>query len=42
MTATTLRSTPMVGMWAFHSHILPHAQSEHRMFGMVTALVVGK
>jgi manganese oxidase len=30
------------GTWAFHCHILPHAESEHGMFGMVTALVVGK
>jgi FtsP/CotA-like multicopper oxidase with cupredoxin domain len=30
------------GTWAFHCHILPHAESPHGMFGMVTALVVGK
>ena len=42
MTATTLRYTPMVGTWAFHCHILPHAESDHGMFGMVTALVVQK
>ena len=30
------------GTWAFHCHILPHAESDHGMFGMVTALVVGK
>jgi FtsP/CotA-like multicopper oxidase with cupredoxin domain len=30
------------GVWAFHCHILPHAESEHGMFGMVTALIVGK
>jgi FtsP/CotA-like multicopper oxidase with cupredoxin domain len=30
------------GTWAFHCHILPHAESEHGMFGMVTALVVAK
>ena len=30
------------GTWAFHCHILPHAESEHGMFGMVTALVVQK
>ena len=29
-----------VGTWAFHCHILPHAESEHGMFGMVTALIV--
>ena len=28
------------GTWAFHCHILPHAESEMGMFGMVTALVV--
>jgi FtsP/CotA-like multicopper oxidase with cupredoxin domain len=28
------------GTWAFHCHILPHAESAHGMFGMVTALVV--
>ena len=30
------------GTWPFHCHILPHAESEHGMFGMVTALVVEK
>ena len=29
-----------VGVWAFHCHILPHAEGEHGMFGMVTAMVV--
>ena len=28
------------GTWALHCHILPHAESEHGMFGMVTALIV--
>jgi FtsP/CotA-like multicopper oxidase with cupredoxin domain len=28
------------GTWAFHCHILPHAESQHGMFGMVTALMV--
>ena len=28
------------GTWAFHCHMLPHAESDHGMFGMVTALVV--
>jgi FtsP/CotA-like multicopper oxidase with cupredoxin domain len=32
----------MPGTWAFHCHILPHAESEHGMYGMVTALVVQK
>jgi FtsP/CotA-like multicopper oxidase with cupredoxin domain len=30
------------GTWAFHCHILPHAESEHGMFGMVTVLNVKK
>jgi FtsP/CotA-like multicopper oxidase with cupredoxin domain len=30
------------GTWAFHCHVLPHAESPHGMFGMVTALVVTK
>ena len=28
------------GVWAFHCHILTHAESRHGMFGMVTVLVV--
>jgi FtsP/CotA-like multicopper oxidase with cupredoxin domain len=28
------------GAWAFHCHILPHAEGRDGMFGMVTALVV--
>jgi manganese oxidase len=28
------------GIWAFHCHILSHAESEHGMFGMVTVLIV--
>jgi FtsP/CotA-like multicopper oxidase with cupredoxin domain len=28
------------GTWAFHCHILPHAEDEHGMFGLVTAFVV--
>lgn len=28
------------GVWAFHCHILSHAEGEHGMFGMVTALIV--
>lgn len=28
------------GVWAFHCHILTHAESPHGMFGMVTALIV--
>jgi len=28
------------GVWAFHCHILPHAESDHGMYGMVTAVIV--
>jgi FtsP/CotA-like multicopper oxidase with cupredoxin domain len=28
------------GTWAFHCHVLTHAEGQHGMFGMVTALVV--
>ncbi|MEZ4596598.1 MAG: multicopper oxidase domain-containing protein [Chloroflexota bacterium] len=28
------------GTWAFHCHILPHAEGPRGMFGMVTALIV--
>jgi Multicopper oxidase len=28
------------GAWAFHCHILPHAEGRDGMYGMVTALVV--
>ncbi|MEP6986160.1 MAG: multicopper oxidase domain-containing protein, partial [Chloroflexota bacterium] len=28
------------GVWAFHCHILTHAESQHGMFGMVTVLIV--
>ena len=31
-----------LGAWAFHCHILSHAESEHGMYGMVTAVVVAK
>ncbi|HEY3365053.1 MAG TPA: copper oxidase [Symbiobacteriaceae bacterium] len=30
------------GAWALHCHVLGHAESEHGMFGMVTALIVAK
>lgn len=30
----------MPGTWAYHCHILTHAESAHGMFGMVTALIV--
>jgi FtsP/CotA-like multicopper oxidase with cupredoxin domain len=29
-----------LGVWAFHCHILTHAESAHGMFGMVTVLIV--
>jgi FtsP/CotA-like multicopper oxidase with cupredoxin domain len=29
-----------VGLWAFHCHILSHAESRNGMFGMVTVLAV--
>jgi FtsP/CotA-like multicopper oxidase with cupredoxin domain len=29
-----------LGIWAFHCHILNHAESDNGMFGMVTAMVV--
>jgi FtsP/CotA-like multicopper oxidase with cupredoxin domain len=29
-----------LGTWAWHCHILPHAERSDGMFGMVTALVV--
>jgi FtsP/CotA-like multicopper oxidase with cupredoxin domain len=29
-----------LGTWAFHCHILSHAEGEHGMFGMVTAMIV--
>jgi manganese oxidase len=28
------------GVWAFHCHVLSHAEGDHGMFGMVTALIV--
>lgn len=30
------------GTWAFHCHILPHAESDKGMVGMVTALIVNE
>ncbi len=29
-----------LGVWAFHCHILSHAESSHGMFGMTTAMIV--
>jgi FtsP/CotA-like multicopper oxidase with cupredoxin domain len=28
------------GVWAWHCHVLDHAESENGMFGMVTAMIV--
>jgi manganese oxidase len=30
------------GVWAFHCHVLTHAESAHGMHGMVTAIIVGQ
>lgn len=37
---TVLVHATELGTWAFHCHILNHAESEKGMFGMVTAFVV--
>jgi manganese oxidase len=37
---TVLVHADMAGTWAWHCHILPHAERDDGMFGMVTALVV--
>ena len=37
---TSSSTATIPGTWAFHCHILPHAESDHGMFGMVTALIV--
>jgi FtsP/CotA-like multicopper oxidase with cupredoxin domain len=37
---TVLVHATEVGTWVWHCHILPHAENDHGMFGMVTALVV--
>jgi uncharacterized cupredoxin-like copper-binding protein len=37
---TVLVQATLPGTWAWHCHILPHAESEDGMFGMVTAMVV--
>lgn len=28
------------GVWAFHCHVPPHAETPNGIFGMVTALIV--
>jgi len=37
---TVLVHATQPGIWAFHCHILNHAESEDGMFGMVTAFIV--
>jgi len=37
---TVLVHATELGTWAFHCHILNHAESEQGMFGMVTAFIV--
>jgi FtsP/CotA-like multicopper oxidase with cupredoxin domain len=37
---TVLVHATELGTWAFHCHILNHAENETGMFGMVTAFVV--
>jgi plastocyanin len=37
---TVLVHATLPGTWAWHCHILPHAEREDGMFGMVTAMVV--
>jgi manganese oxidase len=37
---TVLVQATKPGVWAWHCHILPHAEREDGMFGMVTAMIV--
>ena len=37
---TVLITASEPGVWAWHCHILPHAEREDGMFGMVTAMIV--
>jgi FtsP/CotA-like multicopper oxidase with cupredoxin domain/plastocyanin len=37
---TAADGSPTFGIWAFHCHILPHAERETGMFGMVTTFIV--
>jgi FtsP/CotA-like multicopper oxidase with cupredoxin domain len=37
---TVLYKATDLGVWAWHCHILTHAESQQGMFGMVTALIV--
>ena len=36
----TIVTASELGVWAFHCHILSHAEGPHGMFGMVTAFIV--
>jgi FtsP/CotA-like multicopper oxidase with cupredoxin domain len=36
----TIVEATELGVWAFHCHILSHAETRHGMFGMVTAMIV--
>ncbi|CAA9549212.1 MAG: Multicopper oxidase [uncultured Thermomicrobiales bacterium] len=36
----TIVEATELGTWAFHCHILNHAETDHGMFGMVTVLIV--
>jgi FtsP/CotA-like multicopper oxidase with cupredoxin domain/uncharacterized cupredoxin-like copper-binding protein len=40
VTSDFLGANNKPGVWAFHCHILTHAESDHGMFGMVTTLIV--
>ena len=37
---TVLVHATIAGTWAWHCHILSHAENDQGMFGMVTAMVV--
>ncbi|MTV25458.1 multicopper oxidase domain-containing protein [Nitriliruptoraceae bacterium ZYF776] len=37
---TVMITAEEVGVWAFHCHILTHAESDEGMYGMVTAMIV--
>jgi FtsP/CotA-like multicopper oxidase with cupredoxin domain len=37
---TVLIKADQLGTWAWHCHILSHAEDDTGMFGMVTALIV--
>jgi FtsP/CotA-like multicopper oxidase with cupredoxin domain len=39
---TVLYKPDTPGVWAWHCHILTHAEASQGMFGMVTALIVEK